>query len=203
MDIDSLRERKKQRNRTCILNAALHLFQTQGFDTTTVDAIAEAAEVSRSTFFNYFPTKESLLNEIAAEELQGLEEQVALKMAQEPSAVAKIRYVMRTLAGDTVAFLQLTRYILIEAMLHPTTTPSPNIHLDSLLHPLVQQAQILGEIRADLDPHQVTGAIIGIYLHAFFRWISEEGNFTPEAATEVETTVDMLFEGIAESEYRR
>jgi AcrR family transcriptional regulator len=47
--------------REAIVAAAIDLFDRQGFDATTVDAIAEAAEVSRRTVFRYFRTKEDIL----------------------------------------------------------------------------------------------------------------------------------------------
>ncbi|MDO8189385.1 TetR family transcriptional regulator [Conexibacter sp. JD483] len=56
-----LRERKKARTRAAIQDAALRLFERQGYAETTVDEIAAAAEVSQSTFFRYFPTKEELV----------------------------------------------------------------------------------------------------------------------------------------------
>ncbi|NKY86472.1 TetR family transcriptional regulator [Nocardia veterana] len=56
-----LRERKKQRTRRTIRTEALKLFQRQGYSATTIEQIAEAADVSPSTFFRYFPSKEQLV----------------------------------------------------------------------------------------------------------------------------------------------
>jgi len=56
-----LRERKKARTRAAIQSHALRLFTEQGYDATTIDQIIDAAEVSESTFFRYFPSKESVV----------------------------------------------------------------------------------------------------------------------------------------------
>ena len=56
-----LRERKKAKTRAAIQAAALNLFERQGYHATTVDQIAELAEISQSTFFRYFPTKEDVV----------------------------------------------------------------------------------------------------------------------------------------------
>ncbi len=59
--MSGLRESKKQRTRETIAQAAADLFQEHGFESVTIDEIARAADVSRQTVFNYFPTKEQML----------------------------------------------------------------------------------------------------------------------------------------------
>jgi AcrR family transcriptional regulator len=56
-----LRERKKRQTREAIAAAAAELFARRGFESVTVDDVARAADVSRQTVFNYFPTKEQML----------------------------------------------------------------------------------------------------------------------------------------------
>ncbi|WP_369148330.1 TetR/AcrR family transcriptional regulator [Streptomyces sp. R44] len=55
-----LRERKKLRTRQTLIDTALDLFGTHGFDGVTLDALCDAAEVSKRTFFRYFDSKEDV-----------------------------------------------------------------------------------------------------------------------------------------------
>ncbi|MFB9185879.1 TetR family transcriptional regulator [Dactylosporangium sucinum] len=57
----TLRERKRERTRQAVVDAAVELFERDGYERTTVADIAAAAEIGTRTFFSYFPTKEDVL----------------------------------------------------------------------------------------------------------------------------------------------
>ncbi len=62
-----LRERKKLRTRRALADAALRMFTEKGFDATTLEELADEAEISKSTFFRFFPAKEAAAIEAEAE----------------------------------------------------------------------------------------------------------------------------------------
>src|SRR5580700_4781654 len=62
-----LRERKKLRTRRALADAALRPFTENGFGSTTLEEVAEEAEVSKSTFFRFFPAKEAAAIEAETE----------------------------------------------------------------------------------------------------------------------------------------
>lgn len=79
-----LRERKKRETRRRIADAAMRLFVADGFDQTTVADVAAAADVSTKTVFNYFPAKEDLFFDRAAEVEQRWLDAVADRHPGEP-----------------------------------------------------------------------------------------------------------------------
>lgn len=87
-----LRERKKAKTRDAVQRHALRLFREQGYAATTVDQIAAAAEISPSTFFRYFPTKEAT---VLYDPLDPLLIEVAAAQPPELSPLAALRATIR------------------------------------------------------------------------------------------------------------
>ena len=109
-----LRERKKRATRAAIHHAGMELFATQGFAGTTVDQIAEAADVSRATVFTYFPTKEDIVFGDGPRAVEALAETLA-GAAGADGTLTTVRDWLRGLTGwmepELVLQLRLAREV--------------------------------------------------------------------------------------------
>ncbi|WP_031507846.1 TetR/AcrR family transcriptional regulator [Streptomyces megasporus] len=92
-----LRERKKAATRQAVHEAALRLTVEHGFDKVTIEAIADAAGISRRTFSNYFAGKEDALLYGEEERIRELVQGVRDRPADEPAWTA-LRNALRALA---------------------------------------------------------------------------------------------------------
>jgi AcrR family transcriptional regulator len=96
--VAGLRERKKHATRLAIHEAGLRLFAERGFTATTIDAIAEAADVSRATVFSYFPSKEEIVFGDAAAAIDALAERLRERPGDQ-TTVAAVRAWLGDLGG--------------------------------------------------------------------------------------------------------
>ena len=95
-----LRERKRVRTRRAIADAALELFDRQGFHATTIPQIAAAADVSPRTVSGYFPAKEDLAFPDADERIAALEQRLRTRPPGETAADALRAWLPEMVAGD-------------------------------------------------------------------------------------------------------
>ncbi|MDI2126416.1 TetR family transcriptional regulator [Yinghuangia seranimata] len=148
-----LRERKKERTREALIDAALELFWRKGYDATTIDEIVAAVDVSRRTFFRYFAGKE----EVALARSNEVERSLVGALAERPSAEPPVvalrqatRAIMAALEGDpkrgsSEAYVRTRR--LIEA--------NPTLMAATLRHAMETERLMAAEIarRQGVDPH--------------------------------------------------
>ena len=87
-----LRERKKQRTRATLIDAAVELCERQGFERTTVDQIAAIADVSPRTFSRYFATKDA----IALALIDDAIDVAAVELARQPSDIGHFEALRRS-----------------------------------------------------------------------------------------------------------
>jgi AcrR family transcriptional regulator len=81
-----LRERKKQRTRSMLIDAAVQLCEKQGFEKTTVDQIAAVADVSPRTFSRYFATKDAVILAM----IDGMVDAIAVQLERQPPGLSEL-----------------------------------------------------------------------------------------------------------------
>ena len=169
-----LRERKKARTRAAIREHALRLFREQGYAATTVDQIAEAADVSPSTFFRYFPTKEDV---VLQDELDVLAIGAFEEQSPDLSPVAAFRAAARqafaSLDEDDLAKLRETAELTL-------TVPELRARaMDEYARTITVIAEAVGR-RSGRDPNDfavriLAGAIVGVIMAATMPWTDWAG----------------------------
>jgi AcrR family transcriptional regulator len=90
---EGLRERKKQRTREQIIEAAMGLFAERGYHATTIADIATAADVAPRTFFSYFPSKEAVVFHNVDRDLDGLASALRDRLPDETAFDALRRWI--------------------------------------------------------------------------------------------------------------
>jgi AcrR family transcriptional regulator len=95
----SLRERHAERTRDAIVTAAYELFAAKGYAETTIDEIAERADIAPRTFFRYFPTKEAVLFDGSDEKCEAAVAKLRARPADE-SPYESLLAVLRSSAAE-------------------------------------------------------------------------------------------------------
>jgi AcrR family transcriptional regulator len=166
---DGLRERKKARTRASIREHAHRLFREQGYHATTVEKIAEAAEISPSTFFRYFPTKEDLVlqDDMDTRLIEALERQPAGL-----SALAAVRAAVReAFASYNAADLDMIRETTRLTMTVPEVRARAVDEFTRTIGLISQAlAKRAGRSADDLNVRVMAGAIIGVIMAITIPW---------------------------------
>jgi len=164
-----LRERKKARTRAAIREHALRLFHEQGYQRTTVEQIAAAAEVSPSTFFRSFPTKEDLVlqDDMDTRMLEAFERQPTGL-----SPVAAIRGAIReVLESYSEADLDVIRQTTTLAMTVPEVRARAMDEFGRTIAVVSEAlAKRAGRPADDLAVRTIAGAIIGVIMSITMPW---------------------------------
>ncbi|MFG2093652.1 TetR/AcrR family transcriptional regulator [Streptomyces sp. NPDC048612] len=188
-----LRERKKIQTRQAIRRAAYRLFEEQGYDATPIDQIAEAADVSPSTVFRYFPTKEDIV--LTDEYDTVLEAGLRARPTDEPMVESMRRVTVEALreitGADRRELVQRIRLIREVPAIRGRT--AENTARDATLISAVL-AERTGRPAGDLELRVISAAILAALQEAMLSWV--EGGQTAELEALIHQTMDVLARGL-------
>lgn len=165
-----LREDKKQQQRQAIVDTALQLFRDRGFDRTRVQDVAERLRISETTFFNYFPTKQSVLDAAAEEILNRSTAELAHDVEGDPRPVLDrleglIGSFARNFAGDR----EVATLLAMHTRLWHDRLREEQAHL--LLTRLFEEARQRCETRPELPPSQLAELFQAVTLATIANWL--------------------------------
>jgi AcrR family transcriptional regulator len=187
----SLRERKKARTRAAIREHALRLFREQGYGATTVEQIAAAAEVSPSTFFRYFPTKEDVVLQ------DGFDDRLFEAFDRQPSSltpIAAIRAAMReTIATFTPAEWAEFQEMSAIGMAVPEVRARMMDEMSRMIETAADAVgKRTGRSPADMAVRVYAGSVIGAIMAVMGPEVYAEGTVDAEAFGRIDGALAVL-----------
>ncbi|MDO0912167.1 TetR family transcriptional regulator [Streptomyces sp. DT2A-34] len=187
----SLRERKKIKTRIAIRDATYALIEEQGYDATTVEQIAERAEVSPSTVFRYFPTKEDI---VLTDEYDPLVEDLLRDRPADESVLQSLRYVIRqSLAmaiADDPTFAEREMKLRMGLMVNVPAVRSRAMESMSVTGRLMCRAlaERTGRDENDLEVRVYAMGLMGALLEAVIYWA--EHDYQDDLIEVIDRTLD-------------
>jgi AcrR family transcriptional regulator len=196
------RERKKQETRRRIYSAAFELFLERGFDETTVEEIAERADVAKGTVFNYFPQKSSFLPAIFEHWVNRITEELGPIEEWSGTTRSKLEQLACFMANLGAESPELFRRAIFE---HLRSIPDadgcmragpPVQQIVGMIRTVLSGGIEAGDVRSDLNLDHGASLVEAAVFKTLVIWLMENGPFE-EVRDEMSGKLDIIFEGVA------
>jgi AcrR family transcriptional regulator len=170
-----LREEKKAEQRRAILDAAIALFRKRGYERTRVRDIIARLRISEATFFNYFATKDALLEAFAGEQLDESAANLKILLGPQDRPVPdRIRDLMRLWAAAMSSDREFSAVLATRSQWLSAPTGilrEKALSNYELFEKLFTEGQRRGEIRRDKQPLQLAEMLEGIFTITAGNWL--------------------------------
>lgn len=182
-------------DRRQILDAAVALFNEQGYDAASVSALGARLGLSKTALYHHFPSKEALLEAAVTEALDGLEAAIERAEQSEGSAGDRLRGVVR--GAVQVLSEQLPAVTLLLRVRGNSDTERRALvrrrRFDQRVTHLVHEAQQQGAVRADIDASVATRLLFGM-INSLVEWYRPDG--LEDAARMADDVCAVAFDGV-------
>ena len=190
-------ERKKEETKQKIISVAMQLFMKHGVDATTMEQIAEKADVAKGTLYNYFPVREAIIDEYIKRSF----------MERSPERMERIRKLPNTRArmvqilGELMQGVQAQKDIFekyfvyrIQKMISLRQSESEQSGLYLLEAEIIELGQKNAEIREDLPFDILAGLFEFVFVKVAQQFYKEPDKFKPRKV--IEQCVDLFMNGV-------
>jgi AcrR family transcriptional regulator len=198
------RERKKLETRRRIFRSAFELFALRGFDGTTVEEIANRADVAKGTVFNYFPQKRAFLLAAHQEWMAQLKEDLGPPETWTGTARDQLMTVLDYLADLSIQHKDLSRMVIFESMREAfvrmgrdseSGPPDGASLLEELVATVMRGGRERGEIRDGVDGMLAANLVSTTAFSTLVRWLVKGGS-TEDMKAALAAKLDIIFTGL-------
>jgi AcrR family transcriptional regulator len=199
--MSSLRETKKKKTRRAIIDAAIKLFSDKGFNNTSVDELARAAGVGKSTIYGYFNTKSEIFLAFCEDEIDFAFSDLAKK--RDPDAplqeqlltlfMGQFRYVTKNYDFGRI----LSREMVFPKELTIEKSNDISERYLGALGDILTRAISRKELRDDLEPLYVSGHFYALYIIVLSAWYERRFQSEGEIEQALKKLLSQAMEGLA------
>ena len=192
--VESRREANKRKSRQKILKASRRLFKEKGYENTMIEDVANKAEISKATLYNYFPNKESLLvgtmddvTESFKKYIEGMDESL--------SCDEKIRKALIFLILDSIPFISVSRRILFLNTYIGSPMYGKINAIEEIFAELAEAAKAEKVFSEEATTKEIVDQLVGVYLISQFQWTDLEEITEEECIRRVNHLMDLMLAG--------
>ncbi len=193
-------ERKKEETKQKIIDIAMSLFNKQGFNLTTLEQIAEKADIARKTLYNHFPNKEEIVCEYFRRYMKEREPEIYQLIQEYTDTRSRLTAVL----NRTMECVKMTRVfyeIFIFYRLSQVKDSTSQIERSSIHNFLVKIIELgreTGEIRQDVPLKLLVSQLDNIRFTIGMGWLRDPENFPIQDC--IDKCVDLFLYGAADSQ---
>ncbi|HZS94688.1 MAG TPA: helix-turn-helix domain-containing protein [Chloroflexota bacterium] len=190
------RQRKRIALHQSLLDTAAELFAERGVARTTVDDIAEAADVARTTVFNHFPYKEAIVLELSADAVQNAAHKAQALLAAGTPAIRVLECILEWVLDAAIEEGELAVVMAQELLHHDperAARAAQQVPLREIVEAILVQAREEGSIREDL-PLDVVAQRVSDSMRCVLQQVTARP--AQQLKRELAVCLDMVFNGI-------
>ena len=187
--------RRPRYDRSALLAVAVGVFNQRGYDGTSMDHLATAAGLSKSSLYHHFASKETVLRVATDRALDALFAVLDEEGATAGAAIDRFEHVLRRTAE--ILAEELPYVTLLLRVRGNTRTETRALkrrrQFDERVSALLEQARVEGDLRADLDPTLATRLLFGM-VNSISEWYRPNGPLSPQQVAAA--VVDLVSGGL-------
>jgi AcrR family transcriptional regulator len=177
--VSGRRERKKDETKRKIIDVALELFHRQGFAATTMEQIADTADVAKGTLYNHFATKEAIVGEYMRRTVRENEPDAVKFFEELPDTRSRLYVFMEKIAEWTELNKEIVGIYVSYRMqnLFRPQDERERSGFESLLTKIIGHGQASGELRKNISQEKLVKYFEVLHAMTLRNWLVEPEEF--------------------------